>query len=80
MPLTFHIGNRVDGQLVDRYEWHQNKHIRATLLLWERRRPHRQESWRERSRPTGTSAIPGDKPFDCNKLTLKKKKKRAAKS
>ena len=32
MPLTFHIGNRVDGQLVDRYEWHQNKHIRTIFL------------------------------------------------
>ena len=32
MPLTFHVGIRVDGQLVDRYEWLQNKHIRATFL------------------------------------------------
>jgi hypothetical protein len=32
MPLTFHIGNRADGHLVDRYEWQKNKHIRAMFL------------------------------------------------
>jgi hypothetical protein len=47
----------------------------ATLLLWERRRPRRLERWRGRSRPKGTSAIPWDKPYDCGKLTLKKKKR-----
>ena len=52
----------------------------ATLLLWERRRPRRQERWRGRSRPTGTSAFPGDNSFFYNMLTPKIKKKRAVKS
>ena len=52
----------------------------ATLLPWERRRPRRQERWRWRSRPTRTSAFPGDKPFVCNQLTPKIKTKRTVKS